>query len=194
MIEEYIDKNLMNRIQEVLEPGEQVVWMDMPIPRYFTKGIWGGLLAGTIFTVFGVLGTLGYIKQSGFDIIPFILGCSFVLIGLLLLSTPIWSYRTALQTAYAITSKRAISIEEGGGSSISYYLPADLQNIYCKVRPDGSGDVIILPPASHSLEKSEEEMFGFHRIRNPEEVEKELKKLAEQADEPDGKNSGPFTV
>jgi hypothetical protein len=177
----------MNRINKVLEPGEEVVWIGMPVPRYFVKGIWGALVAGTIFTAFGILATFGYIKQNGFDIIPFIFGCSFILIGLLLLSTPIWSYRKALQTLYVISSKRAISIEEGGGSSISYYSPLDLQNIYCKVRSDGSGDVIILPPALHSSEKNEEQIFGFHQIRNPKEVEKKLKKLAEQADEPDGK-------
>ena len=60
-------------------------------------------------------------------------------------------------------------------------IPRPLQDIYRKEKRDGSGDVVIPRPAwrdSDGDRRTDE--LGFLRIRNPKEIEKMLKELAEQ--------------
>ena len=108
-------------------------------------------------------------------------GLPFLLIGIGLLSTPIWYYLSALKTVYAITNKRAITIYEGRYSSTTQsYYPDHLQDIYTQEQKDGTGDVIISCQALRdSWYAKDKEPLGFLQIKNPKEVEIKLKKLAE---------------
>ena len=124
--------------------------------------------------------------KEGFDLFP-LFGIPFVLIGLGMLSSPLWAYRKALQTVYVITDRRAITFDGGWSTTIRSYPPEKLQEIYRKEKRDGSGDVIIARRAwrdSDGDRRSEE--LGFLRIRDPKEIEQMLRTLAEQAVARDG--------
>lgn len=187
MNEHYITKNLKERVNRALEPGEHVEWLGKPIPRYFTRLARSVYVFGIPWTAFAIFWTIGYVRQEGHGsaVLP---GLPFLLIGLGLLSTPIWCYRKALKTAYVITNKRALIIYEGWSSSTQSYYSDNLQDIYRKEQKDGTGDVIITCQALRdSWIARYSEPLGFLHIKNPKEIEKKLKKLAEQADEPAGK-------
>lgn len=117
--------------------------------------------------------------EGGFSFFP-LFGIPFVLIGLAMLSSPLWAYRKAFKTAYVITDRRVITFDGGWLTTIRSYRPGQLQDVYRKERRDGSGDVIFARRAwrdSDGDRQSEE--LGFLRIRNPKEVEQMIKKIAE---------------
>jgi hypothetical protein len=118
--------------------------------------------------------------KGGFSFFP-LFGIPFVLIGLAMLSSPLWAYRKSLRTVYVITNRRAITFDGGVSTTIRSYAPERLHDVYRREKRDGSGDVII---ARHAWRDSEgdrqSEELGLLRIRNPKEVESMLRKLAEQ--------------
>jgi len=180
MNEHYISKHLKERVKRALEPGEHIEWLGKPIPRYFTRIARSIYVFGIPWTAFAIFWTIGYVRQegSGSAVLP---GLPFILIGLGILSTPIWCYRKALKTAYAITNKRAIIIYEEWTRSIQSFYYDNLQDIYSKEEKDGTGDVIISCQALRdSWIPIYTEPLGFLQIKNPKQIEKKLKKLAEQ--------------
>lgn len=103
-------------------------------------------------------------------------------VGIGMVSTPLWAYRKASKTIYAITDRRAITFDGGRSTTVRSYPPEKLQDIYRKEQKDGSGDVVIVRNAWHDSDgdrRSEE--LGFLRSSNPREVEGLLNSLAEQA-------------
>ncbi|MCK4564002.1 MAG: hypothetical protein KAU94_04960, partial [Verrucomicrobia bacterium] len=116
--------------------------------------------------------------RNGAGLFP-LFGVPFVLIGIGMLSTPLWTYRKAFKTVYAITDRRAITFDGGRSTTVRSYPPEKLQDIYRKEKKDGSGDVVIVRSAwrdSDGDRRSEE--LGFLRIENPKEVESLLNELA----------------
>lgn len=186
MNELHIPEQLKEQVNRALEPGERVEWLGQPIPHYFTRGARAIFAFGVLWTAFAIFFTIGYTRQERhvFAILP---GLPFLLIGIGLLSTPIWYFRSDLKTVYAITNKRAITIYKGRSGSITQsYYPDFLQDIYTQEKKDGTGDVIISCQALRdSWHAGQTEPLGILQIRNPKEVEKKLKKLAEQSSEAD---------
>ena len=181
-----ISRNLRAKVDSELEPGEQVEWIDMPIPRYFTPASTGAFLFAipwTAFAVFWICVASGFQIpdfKEGFDLFP-LFGVPFVLIGIGMLSSPFWAYRKSFKTVYVITDRRAITFDGGWSTTIRSYPPDKLEDIYRKEKKDGSGDVVISRRAwrdSDGDRQSEE--LGFLRISNPKQIETMLNKLAEQ--------------
>ncbi len=107
-------------------------------------------------------------------------GVPFVLIGLVMLATPLWTHRSARRTVYAVTNRRAIVIRGGRTTSIRSYLPDRLRELHRRERNDGTGDVLFATrfwTDSEGDRRTEES--GFLRIDNPKEVEARLRHLAE---------------
>ncbi len=180
-----IPRLLEDRVDRELEAGERVMWIDMPIPRYFTRTSTAAFLFAipwTAFALFWIIGAAGFkvpdFSEGGDSLFP-LFGMPFVLIGVGLLSTPLWAYRKALKTVYVITDRRAITFESGRSTTIRSYPPEKLKDVYRKEKRDGSGDVIISHRAwrdSDGHKQSEE--LGFLNVRNPREIEQMLKQLA----------------
>ena len=183
--------SLKNMVDAELESGEKIVWLDMPRPSYFTPAAIGAFLFGipwTAFSIFWMFGASGFKVpefNDGLSLFP-LFGVPFVLIGIGLLSSPLWAYRKALKTVYVITNRRAITFEGGRMTTIHSYPPEKLRDIHRKEKADGSGDVII---AQHSWTDSDggkrTEALGFMRIKDVKKVERMLKSLAENGAQPD---------
>lgn len=180
-----VPRDLRDQVDRELERGERVQWIGMPRARFFTPGSTVAFLFAIPWTAFAVFWVCA---ASGFKIPDFsegvgffpLFGLPFVLIGLGMLSVPLWAYRKALKTVYAITDRRAITFEGGRSTTIRSYPPDKLQDVYRKERRDGSGDVVFARRAwrdSDGDRRSEE--LGFLRIPNPKEVEDLLDHLAE---------------
>ncbi|NEQ87268.1 MAG: hypothetical protein F6K26_46760 [Moorea sp. SIO2I5] len=186
-----IPKELRIKIDNELEPREYIRWIEQPIPRFFTASSIGSVLFGipwTSFAIFWMWGALGFkLPDLREGIQPqhlfALFGLPFVLIGFGMLSSPLWVWQAARKTVYLITDKRAISIQGGWSTTtIRSYLPDQLKDIYRKERADGSGDLVITIRRwkdNDGDQRSEE--IGFLGVRNPREVEKILKQLAQNA-------------
>jgi hypothetical protein len=186
-----IPQKLKARVNRELMPMEKIRWIEQPIPRYFTPKAKGFFLFGIPWTAFVVFWTLGaslswWDNRDGGSGMMAVFGIPFILVGLGLLSSPIWAYRRALKTVYVITDRRAITFSGGSSTTINSYSPEKLKDVFRKEHKDGSGDVII---SRREWEDSEGhyrvEELGFLRIRYPQETERILKELAGQKNEGD---------
>lgn len=183
-----IPKELRRKIENELQPGEFIRWIEQPIPRFFTASSIGSVLFGIPWTSFAIFWMWG---ASGFKLPDLreglqpqnlfaLFGVPFVLIGFRMLSSPIWEWQAARKTVYLVTDKRAISIHGGWSTTIRIYFPNQLKEIYRKERADGTGDVIIsIRRWKDSDGDNMSEEIGFLGVRNPREVENILKQLAD---------------
>jgi hypothetical protein len=188
-----IPSHLQEKVDRELERGERIEWIDMPVLRYFTPVATSAFLFGipwTAFAVFWICGAAGFKIPdftNGFDLFPFF-GVPFVLIGIGMLSSPLWARRKSFRTVYVITDRRAITFDGGWTTTIRSYPPEKLQDIYRKESRDGSGDVVIACREWHGSEGDRHvQELGFLRIRDPKEVEQMLVKLAKQGDPAEGR-------
>lgn len=186
-----IPKDLRRRIDRELQPAERVRWMEQPVPRLFTAASIATFLFGipwTSFAVFWMWGAAGFEAPDLREGIQpqhlfALFGVPFVLIGLGMLSSPYWMWRAARNTVYLITDKRAIAIEGGHSTVIRSFYPDQLQNLYRREQRDGSGDVIIT--TRHWKDNDGDrhhEDIGFKNIRNPQEAQRLLQRLAEEVE------------
>ena len=171
-------RHLEEKLQRELEPGERVEWKGTPIPHYFNAATTSLFLFSIPWTAFAVFWMFGASSQSGS--VPFtLLGLPFVLIGLALFSSPIWNYKKSINTIYAITDSRAITIDGGWTTTYRSYTPSDLKFIYRKERSDRSGDVILSRREWRDSDGDKQNQeLGFLRIQDPKAIESKLKKLA----------------
>ncbi len=183
-----IPKEVRQKIDRELQPGESIRWVEQPVARMFTLASLPVLffaIPWTSFAIFWICGASGF-KVPDFSrgiqpehLFP-LFGVPFVLIGLGMLSSPFWAWQAARKTVYLITNKRAILIQSGVSTTIRSYTPAQINHTYRKEGRNGIGDVIIAVRKWKDSDGDQmTEEIGFIGIRNPQEVEKMLKNLAE---------------
>lgn len=178
---------LRQKVDKELEIDESIRWIEQPIPYFFTISSLIAFLFAIPWTSFAIFWMY---MASSFDILFALFGIPFVVIGFGMLSSPIWLRLSAKNTAYVITNKRALSIyipiisfANIISTTIRNYPPSQLKNIYRQERADGTGDVVMavkyrIKYINNHRHRTTEEI-GFMRIRNPQEVEKMLRQLAE---------------
>lgn len=201
---------LQDLLRDEIAPDERVRWVSQPQPR-------GGLnwvllppvlfaIPWTLFSIFWITGAAG-IFDGGFPakerLVFAAFGIPFVLIGIMLLSTPLWMRRRVRKasenTLYVITDRRAIVFNggyygDGGlalmsgfmlrmirpGLVVQSFPPDQLRTIERVQRPDGSGDLLFgtaaLPMQLNS--KPIPLRVGFYSIPDVREAERLLKDLA----------------
>lgn len=174
-----LNRQLKEKVDNELEPGERIRWIEQPKPRFFSPASTGAFLFAIPWTAFAIFWIYGA-SQSPSDAFP-LFGVPFVLIGIGMLSSPLWVYYQSYKSAYVITDRRAITIEGGRSYTIRSYPPDKLQNIYRRERKNGIGDIIISFDSWNDSEgDTRKKDLGFMNIREPKRVEKLLKKLAQQ--------------
>lgn len=176
--------SLSDRLREAiaaeLEHDEEIEWVGMPTPRFFTGTATGMFLFGLPWTAFTLPPAIGAAIMGGparVIGVPFL--SSFALIGVALLLAPVWAYVRSFRTAYVITDRRAITFDGGWSLTIRSYSPDKLTDVFRRENSDGSGDVIITHrPWRDSDGDRQKEELGFLRIPDVREVERKLKRLA----------------
>ena len=188
MLDPTIPPQLQEIVQRELDRDERVVWSAMPKPKYFSGpslGLFLFAIPWTAFSVFWMAGAAGFkIPQfnNGEDLFP-LFGIPFFLIGIGMLSSPLWSYRNALNTVYLITDRRAITIDGGVSFTIRSYTREKLNEIFRREHKDGTGDVIISRSAWRDSDGDKQmQELGFLRINDAKQVESILKKMVESSD------------
>ncbi len=174
------------RVRRELEAGESIRWMEQPIPRLFAPATIGAVLFAipwTAFAVFWMFGASGFkmpnFSEGGFAFFP-LFGVPFVLIGFGMLSSPLWAYRKALKTVYAITNRRAIAFEGGWTTTVRSFRPDQLKNVYRKERRNGVGDVILGQRVWTDSDNDRRSMdMGFMNVRDAKRVERLIQELAD---------------
>lgn len=183
-----LPRHLRDVIEREMEPGERLEWSGAPVPTCFVPQALGAFLFGIPWTAFSLFwttmafaGTTNGGNDIGLPAVFALFGLPFILVGIGLLSSPLWAYYSARKTAYAITDRRALVIKAGRSLVIRSFPPAELSGIYRKEKRDGSGDIIIAQRIwrdSDGDRQSDE--VGFMRVRDVIYIERRLKELAQR--------------
>lgn len=147
--DDFLPADLGSLVDSELAKGERITWIGRPIPGLMARSAWTMVLFGipfTAFSFFWLATASGFVGRAPIRApIFFILwGIPFVLVGLGMLSSPLWMYRRALRTVYAITDRRALSIEIGpwGRVVVRSFEPASLGTLSRTQNADGSGHLV----------------------------------------------------
>lgn len=191
-----VSYELQMLIDAELDPEEKLRWTGQPKP---TRFVWHTLpvvlfaIPWTAFAVFWMFGAAGF-KVPDFknpESYFCLFGLPFVLIGLGMLSSPLWVMRRARRTAYALTDKRAIILVKGRSTKIRSYPAEQLSLLQKRIRQDGSGDLIFVRELSITNKGSHPTLNpcdrGFYGIAQVKEVEDILQDVIEafQASNPE---------
>jgi hypothetical protein len=151
-----------------LGPDEQLRWFGQPRSLGFLLGSIPAVLFGIPWTGFALFWTYG---AAGFKIPDFsdpdpmmffpLFGLPFILIGIGMLSSPLWALRRASRTAYFVTNKRAVIIDGGSRRTIQSILPGGFGDIVRRERSSGRGDILFGGPAQADLPREDPVINGM---------------------------------
>jgi hypothetical protein len=143
------------RAESELQASESLVWSGVPnarraaiaaIPETITPGI--ALVGFALLWTIQVYSAAGSAPTASSQTLSPVLGTlmlalALLIAGLLHFARPLWVYRRALSTVYAVTSHRVMIIRGNGSSSVNSLDPAEIVDVQCRERQGGSGDVMI---------------------------------------------------
>jgi hypothetical protein len=178
--------DLSVQVRNELRDGERLLWVGQPRPGRFARQAGCVVLFAIPWTAFAIFwmanalfpGAGGQGQGGGaLDWCFALFGLPFVLIGLLLLSSPYWVIRHAKRTCYALTDRRAILRKPGllGGIEVRSYGPAELTKLHRVDYSDGVGD-LVFEEVKVGADGDGTQRHGFLAIDNVRKVEELLRK------------------
>jgi len=179
-----LPERLRGLVEAELRERERIVWVGKPKPWRMalqTLPILLFAIPWTAFAIFWMCGAAGFKVpkfDAGPDLFP-LFGVPFVLVGLGMLSAPLWAARKAAGTAYVITTERAIVFIGGRGTTIRSFSPDRLADRRRVQFADGSGDLlfgrgIIATDGEGATTFTPE---GFIGVRDVKGVEERIERL-----------------
>jgi len=176
-------------VQNEMRPMERVRWCGRPKPsRMAIKSLPIFLFAipFTGFAVFWIaMASKGIMAEGerGPGMFFPLFGLPFLLIGLAMMTAPLWAMRKAKSTVYVVTDQRAIVFAGARSISIESFGPDKLKGRARKQRPDGSGDIIFERRASYHGSRHRETYkdIGFLGIGDVRPAEEAIRYVIEEA-------------
>ncbi|HUW57484.1 MAG TPA: hypothetical protein VMZ92_12675 [Planctomycetota bacterium] len=189
----------MHLIQDELASEERIRWTGRPhswrfVPVTIPRFIFGIVVAAAVLPHL-----MDALREHdwGARLFSLLFTLPFVLIGLVLLSSPLRAVRKARRTLYVVTNRRAITFYRGiFSTSIRSFGPEQLIDLRRDEKENGSGDITLMS-ALKDLGRTEAKRHrafgyapGFYGIENVKQVEAMLKDVAAHADAP---GESPYT-
>lgn len=174
-------------LQSVMLRDEKLCWTGIPRPFFFRKEDVPMFVFGIVWTL--LICPLAFSIISNVQDVPimvYIFITPFILIGVGLLSVPLFTYRRAQKTFYALTNKRAIIVTPRffSGHTINCY---DLEEGVIKEQirqADGSGDLIFRYEAAFHLNHTPVmRSVGFLKLPNIQEVVERIYRILQERKE-----------
>lgn len=182
-----ISINATRFVNAELHDGESIVWSASPRPTSLVlKSLPIVLFAlpWTAFSVFWMVMAGGFNFQDGFkmeSVFP-LFGLPFLLIGIGMLLSPFLIMRSARESAYVITNRRALILtaKPWGSMNITSFPPEQLKSLTRNQKLDGSGDVVFEARVSNAGNGEKfVQRLGFIGVDDAKAVEDMLVKLAD---------------
>lgn len=178
--------DLRQTVEGELNGNETVVWAGQPKPGRMAMTALPKMLFAipfTAFSIFWICGASGFempdFSEGGFAFFP-LFGLPFLIVGLGMLGSPLWKMKSAKNTVYVLTDKRAIIFEGGRKINIHSFSGYQLRGLSRKQRADGSGDIIFAKEVSHHNRdgRTQFKEVGFIGIDNVKQVEDRIRAIA----------------
>ncbi|HUS35054.1 MAG TPA: hypothetical protein VM680_06845 [Verrucomicrobiae bacterium] len=185
----HIPAALRNKAEMELRSGERILWTAQPIAARVGRASWPLVIFGIFWTAFSVFwvaaagwGAWRNSTPGPFKLFP-LFGVPFVLIGIGMLTSPIWMRKKAAKTVYMITDQRAVILSQGlrGKTRVESYAPAQLQSITRDQFADGSGDIIFETRTWRDSDGDRRtSRVGFFAVPDVKTVEDHIRTLAQK--------------
>jgi hypothetical protein len=187
--------------QQVLDPGETLVWADFPNPAAHARRGLATSAFGLVFLSFALFWEYGVIT-SGAPLVMPLFGLIFVVTGAALVLSPLWMQRKATRTVYAVTDRRLLTLTLGRFGKVRSYAPEDLGPILQSEGKQGYGDVIFRretyrvrhrphPRHGPSRYRTRSRRIGFFGIRHSARVAAAVRALKAGRDPSDEDGEAP---
>lgn len=191
-IDDFLERmpdQLRSAIRGELVSGEQIVWIEQPIPSLYARRmlhvVYFGIpwTAAVLFVVSRDMAKLYHLgwSQVGFDVLfDWLFNLGFFVAGLAMLASSYLARRYAGRLAYLVTNRRAIVVTAGlrGSFSVRSIWPRQLSLLHRRQHVDGSGDLVFLEAALPSTdEKPQPAEVGFFAIRDVKAVAEKVNDL-----------------
>ncbi len=181
-------------VDSELENGERIAWTGQPRLRPFPLGSIPLVLFGLPWTAFSVFwmwaasggmtrhaATAEAVQTTPMDVMSMVFpwfGLPFVLIGVALLTSPLWMHVAARRTAYVITDRRAFILKRGRTVGVRSFTASDLRGVERTQYADGSGNVVLQAPliATGSDRLPVVAFLGVPDVKHVEELLRNLPK------------------
>ena len=140
--------DLRQMVEQELETMEHVRWVAQPRPGRLARKALPIVLFAIPFTGFAVFWLVMAFTMTrstpgpGPAFLFPLFGVPFLLVGLAMLSSPLWYRRKARRTVYVITDRRAIVFSGGWSTTVDSFDPAKIKGRSKRLKGDGSGDII----------------------------------------------------
>jgi hypothetical protein len=170
--------------QRELEQGESLLWAGQPDPKQMGKQSAPIMIFGvfwTAFSVFWMWGATTPLRMPNSNnpnnamlfMFP-IFGLPFVLIGIGMLTSPLWAAKNARTTVYAVTNRRILVIRAASTRSVKSFQAADIGDLEYTEQGDGSGTLTF---GQHTYQTSKggtgvrrDQFIGIPRVREVERL------------------------
>jgi len=143
-----VDDEAQERLGRELRSDERLLWSGRPRPWYLMRAALPLALFAIpwiAFSLFWMAGAAGFrvpdLRAGRFALFP-LFGLPFLIIGVLMLVSPLWARSQAKRTIYAVTSQRLLILVYGRSTSVRSFDPTVLGPIQRSDRPDGTGDLL----------------------------------------------------
>lgn len=171
-------------LEENLQPNEETRWLGSPSMKVLTAQDLPPVILGLFWTILSTMLTLFGSSRSDWFVSEPVLrpqGIPIILIGLVLLATPLWRIRRERHTAYAITNLRAIIFQGVKRPVVSSFWPEHLKDVTHSTNSDGTGNILIGKRATGTDEDGDRRFIhvGFFRLsdcRTPHDLIRGLAK------------------
>jgi hypothetical protein len=185
-----LSDELRTSVESELNSQEQIIWVEQPDSWRLARATLPVLLFAIPWTAFALFWTsmaaVGVGQGAGMGPLRWafpLFGVPFIVIGLGMLSSPYWAFRSAKRSVYILTTQRAILLHGGWFSiNVRSFEPAALTSLDRKQRRDGSGDLIFTHDwRPHNNGHAAGNNVGFVAVRDVKHVEDLVRTLAQQA-------------
>lgn len=170
-----------DRLLRELDEGEELLWVGQPVPAKMLKKALPSTLFAIPWTAFAVFWTVGAATGGG---LFGLFGVPFILIGLGMFATPLWAWRDAQRTVYALTTRRALVLAPSSLSlspvksvlQVTSFPRSELATLSRTEASDGSGDLVFHEVTRTDSEgSSRTERRGFLAVADVQRVERLLR-------------------
>lgn len=189
-----LNYNVFSLVQSEMRPREKLIWTDVPSPIHEARSKTMTALFGIFFTgfavfwVYGASGGMASFETDGeIDLVSTLFplfGIPFVLAGLGMLLSPVWTYLKARSTCYGLSNQRALIIRNWPRKRIDSYGPAEMNTLTRADHGNGNGTIIFREEVSTRWTRSgtstDRKRIGFYGIKDARRVEGEIAKLKDQ--------------
>jgi len=147
-----LPERLQTLLQSELQPHERILWSGQPDPSRMARKNIVPFLVGLGFFTLPTIALVSSLNKGEFDVFSAdviaaaLFFAVFGAIGLLTMFSPLWAWRIARKTIYAITSSRVLILKVKPFTSaydVIVHDRADLYSVSRKQRANGSGDLLL---------------------------------------------------